>query len=82
LTFRLAATNLNRARTGPLEARMDPCRRTPELSPEGTRELLKEMANPPADTPERRATFERGRLMAEVRKRSNVPTDAVANLKK
>jgi hypothetical protein len=31
------------------------------------------MANPPKDTPERRATFERMRLMAEVRKRCNVP---------
>jgi hypothetical protein len=76
-------TNLNRAtRTGLLETQMNPYRRTPELSPEGTRELLKEMANPPADTPERRATFERMRLMAEVRKRSNVSTVELENLKK
>lgn len=61
---------------------MDPYRRTPELSPEGTRELLEEMANPPADTPERRATFERMRLMAEVRKRSNLSTVELENLKK
>jgi hypothetical protein len=65
-----------------MEAHVDPYRRTPELSPEGTRELLEEMANPPMDTPERRATFERGRLMAEVRKRCNVSTDAVVKLKK
>jgi len=61
---------------------MDPYRRTPELSPEGTRELLEEMANPPADTPERRATFERMRLMAEVRKRSGLSTVELENLKK
>jgi hypothetical protein len=61
---------------------MNPYRRAPELSPEGTRELLEEMANPPADTPERRATFERGRLMAEVRKRCNVSTVELENLKK
>ncbi|HSU14453.1 hypothetical protein [Longimicrobium sp.] len=61
---------------------MDPYRRTPELSPEGTREILEEMANPPKDTPERRATFERGRLMAEVRKRSNVSTEALEKLLK
>ncbi len=34
-------------------------RPTPRLSVEGTREILEEMARPPADTPERRATFER-----------------------
>jgi len=61
---------------------MNPYRRTPELSPEGTRELLEEMANPPKDTPERRATFERMRLMDEVRKRSNVSTVELENLKK
>jgi hypothetical protein len=61
---------------------MNPYRRTPELSPEGTRELLEEMANPPKDTPERRATFERGRLMAEVRKRSNLSTDALVEILK
>ena len=32
-------------------------KRTPPLSDEGVREILEEMANPPADTPERRATF-------------------------
>lgn len=36
-------------------------RQTPDLSPEGTEEVLAEMRAPPADTPERRATFERAR---------------------
>lgn len=40
------------------------------LTPEGWREVEEEMARPPADTPERRATFERMRQMAEVHKRS------------
>jgi hypothetical protein len=35
----------------------------PHLSREGTRELLEEMSEPPADTPERRATIERSRRM-------------------
>lgn len=43
------------------------------LSPEGSRELLEELANPPADTPERRATFERMREMEGVRRRSHGP---------
>jgi hypothetical protein len=38
-------------------------RRTPPLSIEGSREVLEEMSNPPADTPERRATFARARQM-------------------
>lgn len=38
-------------------------RRTPPLSLEGSREVLEEMKRPPADTPERRATFERARKM-------------------
>lgn len=33
-------------------------RRTPPLSRKGTQEVLEEMKRPPADTPERRATFE------------------------
>lgn len=45
-------------------------RRTPPLSPEGAREVLEEMARPPKDTPERRATEERVRIMEEVSKRS------------
>ncbi|HEX5723914.1 MAG TPA: hypothetical protein VFX98_00535 [Longimicrobiaceae bacterium] len=44
-------------------------RRTPPLSDEGSREVLEEMARPPADTPERRATFARGRIMREIRQR-------------
>ena len=35
----------------------------PILSREGTREILEEMSKPPADTPERRATFERAKAM-------------------
>ncbi len=44
-------------------------RRTPPLSPEGAREILDELANPPADTPERRATFARARAMSPLVKR-------------
>lgn len=36
-------------------------RLTPPLSPEGIDEVLAEMRRPPADTPERRATFRRAR---------------------
>ncbi|HEY7769179.1 hypothetical protein [Longimicrobium sp.] len=39
------------------------------LSLEGWRELMDEMSKPPADTPERRATFERVRMMRAVRER-------------
>lgn len=38
-------------------------RRTPPLSLEGSREVIEEMSKPPADTPERRQTFERAREM-------------------
>ena len=38
-------------------------RPAPRLSVEGTREILEEMARPPADTPERRATFARVRAL-------------------
>jgi hypothetical protein len=54
-------------------------RRTPPLSIRGSREVFAEMALPPADTPERRATFDRVRAMANVRVR---PTDAPAALPK
>jgi len=47
-------------------------RRTPPLSLEGSREVYEEMARPPEDTPERRATFERADAMAEVRRRSKL----------
>ena len=43
--------------------------RTPPLSIRGSREVIEEMARSPADTPERRATFERVRAMARVRVR-------------
>jgi hypothetical protein len=36
-------------------------RPTPPLSREGVDEITTEMANPPADTPERRATLDRAR---------------------
>lgn len=41
-------------------------RRTPPLSVEGSREVLEEMSKPPADTPERRATWKRIRELASV----------------
>ena len=44
-------------------------RRTPPLSPEGAREILEELANPPADTPERRVTFASARVMSPLVKR-------------
>jgi hypothetical protein len=43
--------------------------RTPPLSDEGSREVEEEMRRPPADTPERRRTFEGVRRWAEIRKR-------------
>lgn len=48
---------------------MDCYRRVPPLSEEGIREVLEELANPPKDTPERRATLEDARFMRELRKR-------------
>ena len=42
------------------------------LSDEGVREILEEMAKPPEDTPERRATFARARQMEEARRRSGL----------
>jgi hypothetical protein len=56
---------------------MDPYRRTPPLSPEGSREVEEEMARPPADTPERRALSERVRVRAESRRRLTEMEDAV-----
>jgi len=41
-------------------------RRTPPLSIEGSREVIEEMKRPPADTPERRATWNRIRELADV----------------
>jgi hypothetical protein len=43
--------------------------RTPPLSDEGSREVEEEMSGPPADTPERRRTFEGVRRWAEIRRR-------------
>lgn len=45
------------------EERFPGLRPTPPLSVEGSREVLEEMARPPADTPGRRATFNRARAM-------------------
>jgi hypothetical protein len=55
-----------------LEDSMDPYRRTPPLSPEGSREVEAEMARPPADTPARRAMFERVRVRAAKRQESGM----------
>ena len=46
-----------------MDEQRDFYRATPRLSVEGTREILEEMARPPADTPERRATFARIRAL-------------------
>lgn len=56
-------------------------RRTPPLSPQGSREVYEEMARSPDDTPERRATFERVRAMAAVRKRLKLTEAAVPKAK-
>jgi hypothetical protein len=41
-------------------------RRTPPLSIEGSREVLEEMSRPPENTPERRATLDGARELADV----------------
>ena len=56
-------------------------RRTPPLSLEGSREVYDEMARPPEDTPERRATLERAEAMAALRKRLNLSERAIPKLK-
>ena len=50
-------------------------RRTPPLSVEGSREVIEEMKRPPADTPERRATWKR------IRELSDVIEDAIRSTK-
>jgi hypothetical protein len=45
-------------------------RQTPPLAPEGVAEIIAEMNNPPEDTPERRATFERARAASELVQRA------------
>ncbi len=50
-------------------------RRTPPLSEEGSREVIEEMKRPPADTPERRATWKR------IRELSDVIEDAIRSTK-
>lgn len=62
-----------RRRSGTVRRRpgdeMNPYRMTPPLTPEGAAEIIAEMESPPADTPQRRATFARARAMAAVRER-------------
>ena len=41
-------------------------RRTPPLSIEGSREVLEETSKPPEDTPERPATLDGARALADV----------------
>ena len=48
---------------GGTQEETDVSMRIPRLSRKGTRELIREMAMPPADTPERRAMFERADAM-------------------
>jgi len=56
-------------------------RRTPPLSLEGSREVYEEMARPPEDTPERRATFERADAMAALRRRLKLSNTLLPILK-
>jgi hypothetical protein len=56
-------------------------RRTPPLSLEGSREVYEEMARPPEDTPERRATFERVDAMAALRRRLKLSNTLLPILK-
>ncbi len=52
---------------------------TPPLSIEGSREVEEEMARPPADTPERRATFARVREIREsLRRRAEAEKGSAA----
>jgi hypothetical protein len=53
-------------------------RRTPPLSIEGSREVIEEMSRPPADTPERRRTFELADQMAEAVEAAIRPRKPVA----
>jgi len=46
-----------------IQVAMDVAMRIPRLSREGTRELIREMEQPPADTPQRRKTFRRADAM-------------------
>lgn len=51
-------------------------RRPPPLSDEDVQAILEEMANPPKDTPERRATFALAREMGAVRRRMKSAEEA------
>lgn len=62
-------SEVHRYSDGLLEPSDDPYRRTPLLSPEGSREVEEEMAAPPADMPGRRALFERVEVRAAMRRR-------------
>jgi hypothetical protein len=54
---------------GPYPELIDSYRQTPMLSSKGSREVEEEMARPPADTPGRRALFERVAVRAAMRRR-------------
>jgi hypothetical protein len=60
---------VRKRRPGHMRRSPDPYRPTPPLSLEGSREVEEEMARPPADTPERRALFERVHVRAAMRAR-------------
>jgi hypothetical protein len=47
--------------------------RTPPLTLRGSKEVLEEMSRPPADTPQRRAMFERVRAAERIAKHSEQP---------
>jgi hypothetical protein len=49
--------------------------RIPRLSRGGTREIVQEMENPPADTPERRETFRRADAMHRFVERLTQPPE-------
>jgi hypothetical protein len=62
-------TGVGKRRLGDEQCDLDPYRRTPPLSLAGSCEVEEEMAQPPADTPERHALFERVRRKQEGRDR-------------
>jgi hypothetical protein len=53
-------------------------RPTPPLSIKGSREVIEEMNRPPEDTPERRATLDRARALADVVEEAIRPRKRVA----
>jgi hypothetical protein len=59
--YHWARTELDNAKAGEKSMSYRP---TPPLSPEGVREIARELDAPPADTPQRRSTFVRARAAA------------------